>query len=162
VRETLALLRAHPDCRSDIEIVERYADPKLSVEVDSNQLRQVVWNLVLNALQAMPQGGRLEVCLRPVTSAAGSAVAMVISDTGCGIRPDDIPHMFVPFFTTKPGGSGLGLAIVHRIVEEHRGHVDVRSEWAKGTQVVVTLPAGTPSGVARGDVGPARNEARAA
>jgi signal transduction histidine kinase len=62
--------------------------------------------------------------------------------------------MFLPFFTTKPGGSGLGLAIVHRIVEEHRGHVDVQSEWSHGTQVAVTLPAGargtaSPSGAAR-------------
>ncbi|MEW6682873.1 MAG: ATP-binding protein, partial [Nitrospirota bacterium] len=155
VKDTLALLRTHPDCRTDIEIVERYSDPQLRVEVDANQLRQVVWNLALNALQAMPGGGRLEVCLRPVAAATGSAVAVAISDTGCGIRPDDIPRMFVPFFTTKPGGSGLGLAIVHRIVEEHRGHVDVHSEWAKGTQVIVTLPAGTESGVSKADAEPA-------
>jgi two-component system sensor histidine kinase PilS (NtrC family) len=159
VKETLALLRTHPDCRSDIEIVERYSDPQLSVEVDSNQLRQVVWNLVLNAMQAMPQGGRLEVWLRPAPAATGAAVVMVISDTGCGIRPDDIPRMFVPFFTTKPGGSGLGLAIVHRIVEEHRGHVDVRSEWAKGTHVVVTLPAGMAPRVTRAGGDPAREGA---
>jgi two-component system sensor histidine kinase PilS (NtrC family) len=159
VKDTLALLRTHPDCRSDIAIVERYSDPRLSVEVDANQVRQVVWNLVLNALQAMPQGGRLELCLRSVAAATGSAVQMVISDTGCGIRPDDIPRMFVPFFTTKPGGSGLGLAIVHRIVEEHGGHVDVHSEWAKGTQVVVTFPVGTARGVTWVGVGPAREGA---
>lgn len=143
VRETLALLRTHPDCRLEIEIVERYDAALSGVEIDANQIRQVIWNLVLNALQAMPEGGRLEVGLRPVRGINGSAVEIAISDTGCGIRPDDIPRMFVPFFTTKPGGSGLGLAIVHRIVEEHRGHVDVRSEQTKGTRVLVTLPVGT-------------------
>ncbi len=152
VKETLALLRTHPDWRPAIEILELYPDTPLWVEADANQLRQVAWNLVLNALQAMPEGGRLEVRLREASAATGPVVEMVVSDTGFGIRPDDLPRMFLPFFTTKPGGSGLGLAIVHRIVEEHRGHVDVHSEWAQGTQVIVTLPAGAgdalgPSGV---------------
>jgi two-component system sensor histidine kinase PilS (NtrC family) len=159
VKETLALLRTHPDCRSDIEIVERYSEALSGVEADANQIRQVIWNLVLNALQAMPEGGRLEVRLRPVDAANGSAVELAISDTGCGIRCDDIPRMFLPFFTTKPGGSGLGLAIVHRIVEEHRGHVDVHSEWAEGTQVTVTLPIGTVQGITRTGVTPSREDA---
>lgn len=141
VKETLALLRTHPDCGPAIEVVEQYPDTPLWVEADANQLRQVAWNLALNALQAMPDGGRLEVRLRETVGAIGPTVEMVVSDTGCGIRADDLPRMFLPFFTTKPGGSGLGLAIVHRIVEEHRGHVDVQSEWTHGTQVVVTLPA---------------------
>ncbi len=156
VTETLALLRTHPDCRSDIEIVERYSEGLSGVEADPNQIRQVVWNLVLNALQAMPDGGRLEVRLRLVVAANGSAVELAIGDTGCGIRSDDIPRMFLPFFTTKPGGSGLGLAIVHRIVEEHRGHVDVRSERAKGTQITVTLPIGAGQAAGREVFAPAR------
>ncbi len=159
VKETLALLRTHPEHRSDIEIVERYSDALSGVEVDANQIRQVVWNLVLNALQAMPEGGRLEVQLRPVDAANGSAVELAIGDTGCGIRCDDIPRMFLPFFTTKPGGSGLGLAIVHRIVEEHRGHVDVHSEWARGTQITVTIPIGTAQGTTRAGLGPTRGDA---
>ncbi len=142
VKETLALLRTHPDCRPAIDILEQYPDTPLWVEADANHLRQVTWNLALNALQAMSDGGRLEVRLREAAAATGQAVEIAVSDTGCGIRADDLPRMFLPFFTTKPGGSGLGLAIVHRIVEEHHGHVDVHSEWGQGTQVVVTLPSG--------------------
>jgi K+-sensing histidine kinase KdpD len=67
---------------------------------------------------------------------------MEVSDSGQGIRPEDLQRIFEPFFTTKSGGSGLGLAIVHRIVEEHGGRVDVHSERTKGTRVIVTLPAG--------------------
>jgi signal transduction histidine kinase len=67
---------------------------------------------------------------------------MVVSDTGSGIRAEDLRRIFVPFFTTKIGGSGLGLAIVHRIIEEHGGHVRVDSVQGRGTRMTVVLPAG--------------------
>ncbi len=145
VAETLALLKAHHDHRADIEVREAFDATEVWVKADPNQLRQVVWNLLLNAVQAMPKGGQLTVGLRsiaPIKTEGGGTAEMEVSDTGQGIRPEDLQRIFVPFFTTKSGGSGLGLAIVHRIVEEHGGRVDVHSEWTKGTHVIVTLPAG--------------------
>lgn len=148
VKETLVLLRAHHDFRPGIQITGQLPDTPIWAEADANQIRQVVWNLLVNALQAMPDGGQLTVRLRSIASARPAAVTLTIGDTGQGVKPEDVHRMFLPFFTTKPGGSGLGLAIVHRIVEEHRGHVDVKSEWTKGTRVTVTLPAGTPDAAA--------------
>jgi two-component system sensor histidine kinase PilS (NtrC family) len=163
ITETLALLRTHHDFHAEIEIREHLPDTPVWVEADADQIRQVVWNLLVNGLQAMSDGGRLTVRLRTVVVERGTTVELTVADTGHGIRPDDLPRMFVPFFTTKTGGSGLGLAIVHRIVEEHRGHVDVHSEWTKGTQVTVTLPAGTPNEPARlaNDPGVERDGVRA-
>lgn len=145
VAETLALLKAHHDYHADTEIREAFEATEVLVKSDPNQLRQVVWNLALNAVQAMPEGGRLTVRLRsiaPTQGGVGGMAEMEVSDTGQGIHPEDLQRVFVPFFTTKGGGSGLGLAIVHRIVEEHGGRVDVHSERTKGTRVIVTLPAG--------------------
>jgi two-component system sensor histidine kinase PilS (NtrC family) len=145
VAETLALLKAHHDYRADIEVREAFDAEEVWVKADPNQLRQVIWNLVLNAVQALPGGGRLTVRIRsiaPTQAEGGGRAEMEVSDSGQGIRPEDLQRIFEPFFTTKSGGSGLGLAIVHRIVEEHGGRVDVHSERTKGTRVIVTLPAG--------------------
>ncbi|MEO5657630.1 MAG: ATP-binding protein [Nitrospiria bacterium] len=144
VRETVALLKAHHDYRATVAIREEFPLDPIWVNADANHLRQVVWNLLLNALQAMPEGGRLDLGLHASGGPDfGGIVEMVVGDTGQGIRAEDLQRMFLPFFTTKTGGSGLGLAIVHRIIEEHGGHVDVRSEWGQGTRVTVTLPAGS-------------------
>lgn len=147
VGETVALLKSHHAYRPTVDIREDAPAEPLWVTADANQLRQVVWNLFLNALQAMPNGGRLTIrlCEHSATSDGGRVVEMMIGDTGQGIRAEDLRRMFLPFFTTKAGGSGLGLAIVHRIVEEHGGHVDVASEWEKGTRVLITLPGGVGS-----------------
>jgi signal transduction histidine kinase len=108
----------------------------LCVEGDREKLRQVLINLIVNALDATPEGGRVEVD----ALADGTGVRVEVRDTGAGISDDDRAHLFDPFFTTKPGGTGLGLSIVHKIVEQHRGAIDVRSALGLGTQVVVTLP----------------------
>jgi len=143
VGETLALLKTHHGYRDDVVIDSWCSDEALQVRANANQLRQVVWNLVLNALQAMPDGGTLRVELRALPGHDGQHrwVEMAVRDNGRGIEPQDLSRVFVPFFTTKNGGSGLGLAIVHRIIEEHGGRVEVRSEVNKGTTVTVTLPA---------------------
>jgi len=142
VNETLALLKTHHDYRDDVVITQsQFPEEAVRVKADANHLRQVVWNLVLNALQAMPEGGTLRVELRALPVHDGYRwVELTVADTGRGIDPKDLSRIFVPFFTTKSGGSGLGLAIVHRIIEEHGGHVDVRSEVNRGTVVTVTLP----------------------
>ncbi|MCI0635536.1 MAG: ATP-binding protein, partial [Actinobacteria bacterium] len=109
------------------------------VPVDGDQVKQVVWNVVRNALEATPTGGRLEVS----TQAVNGRVVIEVADGGAGIPPERQARLFEPFQTTKPGGSGLGLAIAHRIVTAHEGTIDVDSQPGVGTRVRVDLPRET-------------------
>jgi PAS domain S-box-containing protein len=125
------------------------AEPGLwAVEADPGQIGQVVQNLVLNADQAMPDGGTVRVVLanRLATDGAGPArtgpyVVVSVSDSGVGITPENLHKIFDPFFTTRPGGSGLGLATVYSIVQQHGGHVEVASPPGEGATFTVWLPA---------------------
>lgn len=115
-------------------------DPQLPIiEADPAQLQEVIANLVSNAIEAMPSGGRLTVRTRPGPE---GMVTMSVTDTGVGITPEDQARLFVPFFTTKPvgKGTGLGLAIVYGIVKMHRGQITVQSQPGKGTTFTVILP----------------------
>lgn len=115
-------------------------DPHLpEIEADPAQLHEVLVNLVNNAIEAMPDGGRLTVRTR---SAPPGMVLLEVSDTGVGIPPEDQAKLFVPFFTTKPigKGTGLGLAIVYGIVKMHRGQITVRSQAGAGATFTVKLP----------------------
>jgi signal transduction histidine kinase len=105
---------------------------------DRAQLEQALLNLVTNALDAMPEGGRLSLAARP----DGEGVALVVQDSGTGIPPDDLPRVFDPLFTTKPPGkgTGLGLPILREIVEAHGGTVRLESRAGEGTAAVVRLP----------------------
>jgi PAS domain S-box-containing protein len=105
---------------------------------DPEKLKQVVLNLVMNALEAMKEGGQLRVRL----ATEGENAALTIEDTGPGIEPAVIAQVFEPFFTTKEAGTGLGLSIVRKIVDQHRGEVRILSERGVGTRVIVTLPRG--------------------
>jgi signal transduction histidine kinase len=101
-------------------------------------LRQALLNLMLNAVQAMPQGGELTI----QASVENGNVALSLIDTGVGIKPDVLPKIFRPFFSTKSksGGSGLGLPTTRKIVEAHHGSIDVQSEVGKGTKFTLRLP----------------------
>jgi PAS domain S-box-containing protein len=120
-------------------------DPRLeSVPGDEGQLAQVVLNLIINALQAMPSGGVLGVATRHDRDGA----ELTVTDSGEGIPRELLPQVFDPYFTTRPSGIGLGLPIAHRIIEGHHGTIDVESQAGKGTRMVVRLPlAGGPAGV---------------
>jgi signal transduction histidine kinase len=109
-----------------------------NVHADADQMSQVLLNLFINAVHAMPDGGTLRVGL---TEAEGQAV-LTITDTGCGISKDDLSKIFTPFFTTKEvgKGTGLGLTVVQGIIQEHRGTITVNSEPGKGTTFTITLP----------------------
>ena len=109
---------------------------------DSEKLRQVVINLLVNALDAMPESGTLSVKVR----GAPSAVSIEIGDTGPGIDPSILPEIFDPFFTTKEAGTGLGLSIVRKIVDQHGGHIDIDSAPGQGTRVRVELESAAKSG----------------
>ena len=103
---------------------------------DPGQLKQAFYNLVRNAMQAMPAGGRLTIRC----SADDSFVMLSVSDSGCGIKPENMQKIFKPFFTTKNAGTGLGLMIVERIVREHGGALAVDSRENEGTTFTISLP----------------------
>ena len=107
------------------------------VIIDSDQLKQVFINLILNAIQAMQDGGNISVSLGNLD---GRGVKLSVSDTGAGIPQEIIAKIFDPFFTTKPSGTGLGLSIVHRIIKENNGDIKVMSEVGRGTTFDVILP----------------------
>ena len=100
-----------------------------------NQIKQALLNIFLNAIDAMPDGGTLK-----VDSYDNKKFIIKISDTGCGIDPKDLPHIFDPFFTKKDHGTGLGLSITHEIIKNHNGRIFAESELGKGTTFKVELP----------------------
>ena len=122
-----------------------------NVEMDADQISQVINNILLNARQAMPGGGVIEIRARnheyslsgacPRLPSPGNYVAIEIEDHGEGIPASIIEHIFDPYFTTRPDGSGLGLTTAYSIVEKHGGRIEVRSEEGKGTTVSFCLPA---------------------
>jgi signal transduction histidine kinase len=118
------------------------------VDCDPDQLRQVAWNLMLNAVQALGGG---EGTVRVGTAADGDGARLTVADDGPGIAPGAAARLFDPFFSTRPGGTGLGLATVHQIVQAHRGEVRVEPVAPHGVRFVVRLPAGpTPAAPAPG------------
>ena len=114
-----------------------HKDPSLpEVEHDSDQIHQVLLNLLLNAQQAIDAKGKIEV---PVERKGPTAV-IEVKDNGRGISPEHLPNIFRPFYTTKGDGTGLGLSLARRIVEDHHGRIDVTSTVGKGTTFAVALP----------------------
>lgn len=113
------------------------------VFADGDQLQQVFLNLFLNARDALPEGGELEI----ETSAATSEVRIVVSDNGIGIKPDDAQKIFDPFFTTKPAGkgTGLGLAVCYGIITAHGGKIEIAANDLKGTTFIIVLPTNAHS-----------------
>jgi two-component system sensor histidine kinase PilS (NtrC family) len=115
----------------------------LEVVVDPRQIKQVIWNLLNNAVEAMPSGGLVQIAAAVVgrAGAPDDVVEVKVSDPGTGIPAEHLGRIFDPFFTTKSRGSGLGLALVHRIIEEHGGQIDVTSEPDRGTTFTLRLPS---------------------
>jgi two-component system, NtrC family, sensor kinase len=138
VEETLSLV-AHPLKTSQIHIVKQLGESLPPVRGSANKLQQVFLNLFLNARDAMPGGGMLEVR----TAAHNGSVEIEVADTGAGIPREHIHRIFDPFFTTKSNGrgTGLGLSVSYGIIKEHAGKIDVRSTPGKGTSFHVEFPA---------------------
>jgi two-component system sensor histidine kinase PilS (NtrC family) len=138
--DEILLLLSH-QCPSTVRVVRDYGEPTIKAWVDAGQMRQALWNLCRNALEAMPQGGELRVRAHVEVRPGGAdGVEIVVEDTGVGVPPEQVPRLFEPFYTTKPSGTGLGLAIVHRIVEDHGGEIRVESEPGVGTRFTITIP----------------------
>ncbi len=144
IKEVLLLLKHHTArLQHTLELDLNREIPKILA--DAGSLRQLLMNLLLNAIYFTPEGGSISIRTGPdETADAGlSRIRLSVSDTGAGIPDDFIDKIFDPFFTTKPvgEGTGLGLTICHRIVEEHAGTIDVKSEPGKGTTFTITLPS---------------------
>jgi two-component system NtrC family sensor kinase len=137
VRDTLKLVHKQAE-HGDVAIDERLVDGLPPVLGDRNQLEQVVLNLSLNAIEAMPDGGRLSVSTR----ARNGSVVVLVRDTGCGIKAENLDRVFDPFFTTKPAGegTGLGLSVSYGTVRQHGGELTVESREGEGTTMTVVLP----------------------
>ena len=155
VRHTVSLVELLKACvgfvlrganvRGDIQI----AADLWPVDVDAGQINQVIHNVVLNAMQAMPGGGTVQVRAENVALAAGvpfplpegQYVKITVQDPGCGIPKEVLANIFDPYFTTKPEGNGLGLTTAYAIVIKHEGYITIASEVGVGTTVVIYLPA---------------------
>ena len=114
-------------------------EPSLpEITADANQLQQVCINLIINAVQAMPQGGRLTIR----TYVHNAQVRLEVQDTGAGIPPENMNKLFTPFFSTKPDvkGVGLGLAVAYGIVQRHQGKIEVQSKVGEGSTFTISLP----------------------
>ena len=130
------------------KVAIRFDAPEVlpDVAIDPDRMRQVILNLCLNGLEAMPDGGELFLSLHPEPD----ALRLEIRDTGMGIAPDALPHIFDPYFTTKGQGTGLGLATVHKIMEAHGGSISVTSEPGQGAVFRLLLPLGGEGGKVHG------------
>ena len=115
-------------------------DPGLpTIELDRHQIQQVFWNLTINAIEAMPDGGTLTLISRP--GATPGTVDVEVADTGVGIPRENLTRLFEPFFTTKSSGTGLGLAVTYGIIERHGGTIEVKSEVGRGSIFTIKFPA---------------------
>ena len=123
--------------RAGVAMQAGCTDPSLEVEGDAALLRDAFMNLAQNAIQAMPNGGRLSVSC---ASVADRKVRVRVEDTGVGIPPENLERIFELYFTTREGGTGMGLALVFRTIQIHDGTIDVESTVGGGTSFVVVLP----------------------
>jgi signal transduction histidine kinase len=122
-----------------VRVVRNYATNLTPIEIDNESMEQVALNLIDNALWAMPERGKLIIATSMFDE--NNLIEIKFTDTGCGISRKDVSRIFDPFFTQRENGTGLGLSIVHRIIETHKGSIDVESELKKGTTFRIRLPA---------------------
>lgn len=135
-------LAAHAVAGARVDIRLEVNPDAARIWCDAGQLKQVLLNLILNSIHAMPDGGTLTLSARVTASlvSGGAGLCLSVSDTGIGIPAEQRSRIFDPFFTTRDEGTGLGLAIVHAIVEGHRGRIDVDSVEGRGTTFTIALP----------------------
>ena len=136
LREALTLLRHSPELQDHHRLEEDFEDGVMMVNADASQLKQVFWNIARNSLQAMPQGGtfRAELC-----RSMGDRLRITFTDTGLGMSPEQVEHLFEPF-SSMTGGTGLGLSIVYQIIRDHGGTINVRSREGSGTTISIEIP----------------------
>ncbi|MFC4809128.1 ATP-binding protein [Paenibacillus sp. GCM10023250] len=136
IQSVLTLLETQA-IMNNVQLSASYDAETAELLCEENQLKQVFVNVLKNAIEAMPQGGSVAIRLK---SAGSRDIAVSIEDQGIGIPEEQLPMLGGPFFTTKDGGTGLGLMICYRIIEGHRGRIDIASAHGKGTTVTISLP----------------------
>jgi signal transduction histidine kinase len=134
--------------RSRVKVTTAGLDGQPPVSMARKRMLQVFQNLLQNAIQHSPPGGQVSVTMSPATERRGLALVVTVSDSGPGFSPQDLHHVFEPFFSRRRGGTGLGLAIVQKIVEEHGGTIMARNRLEGGAAVTVRLPL-APSAISR-------------
>jgi len=142
--ESIITFTSKEATKRGVRLVPQLDEHLPAVEVDAEQIRQVLLNLILNAIHAMPEGGVVEVCSKRV----GEALEMTVRDYGTGIDPAIRDKIFDPFFTTKPEGTGLGLSVAYGLVKQHDGEIELGELNGPGSLFIVRLPF-TPGGVAK-------------
>ncbi|MFO0793120.1 MAG: PAS domain S-box protein [Candidatus Brocadiaceae bacterium] len=141
IDETLFLLEQDVRFNREIKVNKVYAHDIPRVYLDRDWIRKVFWNLLVNSIDAMPEGGKIFIRVRKPMRDNKDEIEVLIADTGMGIPPGIIKKIFEPFFTTKKSkGTGLGLSIVHRIIDNHGGVIDVKSKPNKWTAFTIRLP----------------------
>jgi two-component system sensor histidine kinase PilS (NtrC family) len=148
IRESLALFKNGQRWNENVSVITHFND-SVMIESDSDLIKQVLWNLFLNAGDAMPNGGTLDILTKWAFEAPESTnktIMITIRDTGDGFDSKALPKLFTPFFTTKEGGSGLGLATVKRIVDQLQGRVSGSNYPGGGAEIVIILPKGSRAG----------------
>jgi len=141
ILDGMILLVSTETKKKQINILKNYASDLPPVQIDREQIKQVFLNVLLNAIQATPERGKITVKTRPFRKPGGESYAQIeFTDTGCGIPGEHLEEIFNPFFTTKTTGSGLGLSISHQIIQDHRGYIDVESQLDKGSSFFINLP----------------------
>ncbi|HEX8424494.1 MAG TPA: ATP-binding protein, partial [Pyrinomonadaceae bacterium] len=113
------------------------ADTEVPTLLDETSITSALINLTLNAIQSMPEGGRLTV----KTSRVNGTSQLTIADTGCGMTPEQVDKVFEPFYTTKTQGLGLGMPYAKKVIEQHHGAIHIESRQQAGTQITIELPA---------------------
>jgi two-component system sensor histidine kinase PilS (NtrC family) len=159
IEDTLDLFVHNPEWTNGVDIQKDLADG-IRLNANPEQIRQILWNLLVNAIQAMPEGGTVTITSKIVDENQGQwkrddansnyvdkmesprtpYIEINIKDTGTGIITKNLDRIFDPFFTTKDNGTGLGLAIVYRMIENYQGNITVQSELEKGSMFIVRLP----------------------
>jgi signal transduction histidine kinase len=132
--------------QNGIHIEVQVADKPMPLEADPELLHRALSNLVLNARDAMPEGGTLTLSVQP----RGDQVEIRVSDTGQGLTPEECERLFTPYYTTKQHGTGLGLAIVQSVIADHNGKIAVESRAGAGATFIITLPQAPAGATASG------------
>ena len=141
LKKTLFFVAQHPEARN-IDQIKEFTRNLPPVWVDEKQLQQVFFNVIINAIQAMKEGGTLLLQTDLVEESSRDMVRVLVGDTGPGIAPETLDNIFTPFFTTKTQGTGLGLAICRQLMEQQNGRIEIKSKVGEGSRVYIYLPAG--------------------
>lgn len=140
--ETLKILQGSGELNGKVEVTGNFREADVPYHGNAGQFKQVFWNLIKNAIKAMPEGGRLRL---EFPEPRKKEVRILVADTGRGLSDEDKERLFEPFYTGFENGRGLGLSIVRKIVDDYDGRIEVRSELHKGTEVLITLPPRRPA-----------------